>query len=125
MPIYTRYDKLIRDKMPDLYQRNDIQFEAVIMNQDEYKQALLDKLVEEAVELRDAPYLHEQEEEMADVLELIFATIKALNIDPERVNAWRKHKIATRGGFEGRFKLLWSIKPDGYKHAESFPPELK
>ncbi len=87
--------KLVRDKIPEIapnykYRRAD---------EREALKLLLDKVVEEALELRENPSI----EEIADVYEALLATAKWLGYSWNDVEEVAKKKRMERGGFEG----LW------------------
>jgi predicted house-cleaning noncanonical NTP pyrophosphatase (MazG superfamily) len=66
--------------------------------------ALLDKAVEEAVELRDAPPEH-RVEEIADILEVLDALQRQLGVAGETVRRVQQAKLEERGGFTEGFWL--------------------
>lgn len=93
------YNKLVRDKIPDILDEKGIPYEKRIASPEEYKEELIKKLGEESAE-----FLQDQSvEELADVLEVIEA-LKNLPeyTDVERV---RIEKREERGGFEDRIIL--------------------
>ena len=92
----TKYNKLVRDKIPDILDQKNIPYEKRIADDAEYKQELIRKLLEEASEFTETP----TKEELADVLEVI-ESLKELSeyTDVEDV---RVHKKEQRGGFENR-----------------------
>ena len=51
----TTYNKLIRDRIPEIIQADGKQYSVEEVGDQEYKQALLDKLLEEAEEVHQAP----------------------------------------------------------------------
>ena len=69
-----------------------------------YRAALLDKLVEEAEELRDAP-TEALLEEAADVYEVLLAIGVSQGWTSEQVARCAEEKRAERGGFAGRVWL--------------------
>jgi predicted house-cleaning noncanonical NTP pyrophosphatase (MazG superfamily) len=95
----TTYNKLVRDKIPQILDAKGVQYEKRIATTEEYKNELIKKLVEEAHEFAEAG----SPEELADVLEVI----RALQVLPEYVNIEdiRKQKFDERGGFEERIIL--------------------
>ena len=99
------YNKLVRDKIPDIIAREGRTCETEIMNDSDYKEALRDKIIEEGEEIRKAGDA-ELVTEIADLYEVIDALIVAYGLsksDIERVQAERR---VERGGFEGRVKLV-------------------
>lgn len=95
--------KLVRDRIPELiHARGDIAATRVLKGRD-YEMALLDKLVEEASELRDADP-DQRLEEAADVYEVLLAVADHLNVNLDDIARRAADKRAERGGFTQR---LW------------------
>ncbi len=95
-PLAKKFDKLIRDRIPEIIQERG---EIVITheaNQDEYKKALQAKLIEELEE-----YLHSEEpEELADMLEVIHSLTALQGTHREQLQFIQNQKREERGGFE-------------------------
>ena len=71
--------KLVRDRIPDVIRESGREPEVTHVKGEMLRQALKDKLVEEALELKDAENI---EEELADVLEVVDAIIDNYGIRP-------------------------------------------
>jgi len=96
------FNKLVRDKIPDVIKSNgDTPNYRVIEDDDEYLRALLQKDVEEGVELAENPSL----EELADKLEVLYAIAHQIGYTPEQVEQARVEKRNSRGGFDRRIYL--------------------
>lgn len=97
-----QYNKLVRGKIPEIIEAEGktAQWHRLDDDQD-FVTALLDKVVEEAQELRANPSL----EELADVQESLGAAIVALGLTPGQVAAAQAKKAAERGGFKDRIFL--------------------
>ena len=92
----TEYDKLVRDRIPEIVRENG---ETPITHEadgEEYARRLREKLVEEAEEYAEAG----DPAELADVLEVIDAVRALDGVDPERVRELREAKAAERGRFD-------------------------
>lgn len=97
-----KYGKLVRDKIPAIIEQSGGAPTFHVINDDAaYLQALCDKLIEEANEVHETPVL----EELADVLEVVFATGKALGYTSIQIEEARQQKADQRGGFEERIFL--------------------
>lgn len=97
------YGKLVRDKIPDeIKERGNTPVIHTAEDQ-EYFSALINKVKEEANELAVASYT--RKEEMADVLEVVYAIREYLNLDPEEIEQIRQTKRNKKGGFEKRIIL--------------------
>jgi predicted house-cleaning noncanonical NTP pyrophosphatase (MazG superfamily) len=77
------------------------------MSEEEYRQALREKLIEEAREASEAD-LHHLVFELADLYEVIDALMTSYGISQETVKAEQQRKRTERGGFDGRIQLLWT-----------------
>ncbi|MEK7068789.1 MAG: nucleoside triphosphate pyrophosphohydrolase [Patescibacteria group bacterium] len=93
------YNKLVRNKIPELLDSKGVVYEKRIASPEEYKQELIKKLQEEASEFSEAG----SPEELADVLEVIDALRKL----PEYQNVadLQQKKKKERGGFDDRIIL--------------------
>jgi predicted house-cleaning noncanonical NTP pyrophosphatase (MazG superfamily) len=107
----TTYNKLIRDRIPEIMQADGKHYELAVMTEEEYIQALRIKLVEEAEEAKQA-ISGDLIIELADIQEVIAALLEALEISPEQVEQVQTQRHAERGGFEKRLKLLWTEDED-------------
>lgn len=96
-----KYNKLVRDKIPEIIkQKGDVPITHIAGNE-EYWQKLKEKLQEEVNE-----FLKESsEEELADILEIIYAICDFKKIDKEKLESLRKKKAERRGGFKDRIIL--------------------
>lgn len=98
----TKFDKLVRDKIPEIIRANgETPHSRVIEDDEEYLEALLSKDVEESAELAQDRNLAE----LADKLEVLYAIAKVLGYTPEQVEEARLEKATKRGGFDGRIFL--------------------
>lgn len=96
------FNKLVRDKIPDMIRaQGEIPFTRVLETE-EYKKCLDKKLDEEIKEFRADHNL----EELADILEVIYALCKADGHTIEELHALRKKKHDARGGFDERIFLI-------------------
>jgi predicted house-cleaning noncanonical NTP pyrophosphatase (MazG superfamily) len=93
------YNKLVRDKIPEILDKKGIQYEKRTASVEEYKTKLIKKLEEEGKEFGEAG----DPEELADVIEVIEA-LKNLP-EYEGIEELRLKKQKERGGFEKRIIL--------------------
>ena len=101
------YNKLVRDQIPDIIRADGRDCGLEIMTQEEYRGALLEKLVEEAREASQAGR-EGLVTELADLYEVIDALIEAYDLDRETVLRTQQTRHAQRGGFSQRICLLWT-----------------
>lgn len=95
--------KLVRDLIPDLIQRSGRKPSIRVLDENDYVSALHDKLLEEAMELREAEG-PARLEEAADVYEVLRAIAATLRVDMSAIAHVAEAKRNERGGFERR---LW------------------
>lgn len=101
------YNKLVRDRIPEIIRKNGIDCKFVTLSQTEYRQALRQKLIEEA---REAAEANEQNLilELADLYEVIDAVMVSYGIERDLVIAEQVKRREERGGFEQKVMLLWT-----------------
>ncbi|MFT9497440.1 nucleoside triphosphate pyrophosphohydrolase [Anaerosolibacter sp.] len=95
------YNKLVRDKIPEIIQKDNKECEFYIASEDEYINQLYSKVVEELNEFKANPC----EEEMADILEVLSAIGKHYNFEEDSVQRIRYNKNQERGKFDKRIIL--------------------
>ncbi len=88
-----KYNKLIRDKIPEIIQANGREPIIHIANQQEYWQKLKEKLIEEFKEFE----ADESPEELADVLEVIDAIIEYKGFDFVEIKKIKEQKAQKHG----------------------------
>lgn len=98
----TIYNKLIRDKIPEIIKANGQEPVVSALSSDDYKIALLDKLIEEAQELKES---NGDIGERADVAEVLLAIDKVYAISEDEIQRVAKEKRKERGAFEQRLYL--------------------
>ena len=95
------YNKLVRDKIPEIIEASGKTCETEILSEEEYLKMLDKKLDEELAE-----YHKEQNiEELADLLEALYATAKARGYSIEELEQVRVEKQKARGGFDKKILL--------------------
>ncbi|HHT7180670.1 TPA: nucleoside triphosphate pyrophosphohydrolase [Bacillus cereus] len=103
MPIYN---KLVRDNILEIIKAEGLSYNARILKSDEILVEVKAKMIEEAHEFMEAVEKKEAIEELADILELIHASLGAYGVDFEELEAIRKAKKEKRGGFEKAIYLI-------------------
>lgn len=95
------YRKLVRDRIPEIIESSGKTCTTEILSDEAYLQMVDAKLDEELAE-----YHRDQNiEELADLLEVIYAAAKARGCRPEQLEAVRAEKAAKRGAFEEKIFL--------------------
>ena len=96
-----RYDKLVRDKVPEIIAADGARYKTHIAKGDEYRGKLRTKLLEEVREFLEEP----SAKELVDILEVI-NTIAELEFGGvDEVERIRKERVEKRGGFGKRIIL--------------------
>lgn len=96
--------KLVRDKIPAIIKTQGINSINHIASEEEYEDALMNKLREEVEEFIENPC----EEEIADILEVIYAILDQKKYDFDHIEKIRKKKAEERGKFKQ--KIIAFIK---------------
>lgn len=96
------YGKLVRDKIPEVIKSKGQTPHVRVLSGKEYKLALLDKLIEEATELKES---YDDINERADIAEALYALDEAFGFDAESVEAAARLKRQERGAFKERLYL--------------------
>ena len=96
-----QYNKLVRDKIPEIIEKSGNTCEIEILSNEEYLE-MLDKKIEE--ELQEY-YQDKNLEELADLLEVIFATAEARGYSIEELERVRQKKASERGAFRKKIML--------------------
>jgi predicted house-cleaning noncanonical NTP pyrophosphatase (MazG superfamily) len=99
--------KLVRDRIPEIIRQSGRECGVETMEEEEFRQGLRAKLVEEAQEAAAATGT-DLVTELADLYEVIDTLMAASGIDRETVLKEQKRRRLERGGFSRRIKLLWS-----------------
>ena len=90
------YNKLVRDKIPEAIRRSGKRYSFHIATEEEFLMRLKDKLREELQELYENPSI----EELADVLEVVYAIGRKLDLNiVESYGAMTK-----KGNAKGKFR---------------------
>jgi predicted house-cleaning noncanonical NTP pyrophosphatase (MazG superfamily) len=103
MPVYN---KLVRDKIPQIIEQAGKTFTTRILEDDEYLEELRKKAFEELEEYMNASDNETALEELADVLEIIHALAECHGATIERVEQIRAEKAEKRGGFKEKIFLV-------------------
>ncbi len=99
------YNKLVRDKIPELMEQNSEGPVFHTLSEEEYSHSLYEKLREECNELISAKSKQEKLEELADISEVINAIQELEGITTEEINEMALSKRLKKGGFEKRIFL--------------------
>lgn len=95
------YNKLVRDRIPEIIEKDGKRCVCKTLTQDQYIAMLDAKLNEELAEYQQSKTL----EELADLLEVMGAVVRARGYTWKQLTDIRKTKKEERGGFDQRILL--------------------
>lgn len=109
----NEYQKLIRNKIPQIINSNHQKCQVKELSNSEYKKALKHKLIEESEEVLTANK-NDLAEEIADIYEVIDTLIKVNKFDKKEIFKIQKEKQKLRGKFDKKCFLvsIESLKKD-------------
>jgi len=96
------YNKLVRDNIPQLIKESGRNCTSRILNEKEYYDALLDKIVEEIEEYR----ISGNEEELADIYEVLDCLVQLKEYEPMHIDYLQLIRREKRGSFKDRVLLI-------------------
>jgi predicted house-cleaning noncanonical NTP pyrophosphatase (MazG superfamily) len=103
--IYLKvYNKLVRDKIPQIIEGDKREAVYRFLSDEEYMEELDKKLSEEVREYQEDRSL----EEMADILEVLFAICEARGYSLDELETKRTEKSEERGGFKDKIFLKYT-----------------
>ncbi|MCM3711492.1 nucleoside triphosphate pyrophosphohydrolase [Sporosarcina luteola] len=103
MPIYN---KLVRDLIPGIIEKDSKTCVTYILDDSQYITEVNKKVHEELAEYEGAISSDDAVEELADLLELIYAAAKFHGVTVGELEAVRAEKAVERGSFEERIFLV-------------------
>lgn len=104
-----KYNKLVRDKIPDIIKSEGLDPDFVRLKKVEYKDSLIAKLKEEVDELYKSNSKKERVEELSDIQEVLTAIYKVFGIECSEVTKLAREKRKKKGSFEKQI-FLKSVK---------------
>ena len=102
-----KYNKLVRDRIPDIIEESGKTCVTEILSDEEYLRMVDAKLDEELAEYHKDQNI----EELADLMEVIYAAAVARGYTIEQLENARTKKIEKRGAFQKKI-LLVEVKED-------------
>lgn len=96
------YNKLVRDRIPAIVAASGKTCEVRTLEPAEYKSHLTRKLQEELAEFQESA----APEELADLVEVVYALVQASGMTHEQFEAMRLQERQERGGFDERLLLI-------------------
>lgn len=103
------HNKLVRDNIPKIIEVDNKICKVKTLSDEQYKYELKKKLCEESIEVLQADTTKQLTEEIADVMELVEALIKAYDISLDDVNSIKNKKLLKNGAFDNKVFLEYVI----------------
>ena len=100
-----KYDKLIRDKIPEVIEATGSKAVVEVLDDERYQKYLERKLGEELKAYLEAGSI----EELADLIEVVYALLESRGISLEEFERIRVAKVEKRGAFKKKL-LLREVK---------------
>ena len=101
------YNKAIRDKIPEIIQKDGHTCNIQTLSDEKFLVEIEKKLSEEVAEYQN----DKNPEELADILEVIYAIAQLKGISKEELEKIRIKKLQDRGGFEKNLFLIDTSEP--------------
>lgn len=117
-PATTRFfkNKLVRSKIVDLYKEQGVISQSYVIEDDnEFLDAITQKMIEELQEVFSSENTDELVGELADLEDALAVFKKFLKIDQKDIDAKRAAKLAEKGTYEGRVFLEYIDVPTSNK----------
>ena len=95
------YNKLVRDKIPDIIEADGKTCKVEVLSENDYLEMVDSKLDEELAEYHKDKSI----EELADLIEVIYAATEARGYSLDELEKIRQEKAAKRGAFQKRLLL--------------------
>ena len=103
----TKFNKAIRDKIPEIIQKDGHTCNIQTLSDEKFLVEIEKKLSEEVAEYQN----DKNPEELADILEVIYAIAQLKGISKEELEKIRIKKLQDRGGFEKNLFLIDTGEP--------------
>ncbi len=102
------YNKLCRDKIPEIIKSKGFDCHVRVVDHDEYKREIVRKVFEEASGVRNNSGHEDMVAELADLLITIDAVKKEFGVSDLEVSAAIQKSLEEKGAYDERLYLSWS-----------------
>ncbi len=106
------YNKLCRDKVPDIIASKGFECEVREVDHDEYKREIIRKVFEEASGVSNHSGREGLLKELADLMITVDAVKKEYGISNEELQTAVEQSLEEKGGYEHMYYLAWSSDTD-------------
>lgn len=115
------YNKLVRDKIPDIITKNNQEGEYYSYPVDDFENELILKLQEESGEYLES----KNPEELADILEIFLELLKFRKLTWGNIENIRLQKLEEKGGFSKRIFLVKVEKKNENNKCKDYESKYK
>ncbi|MBC3803140.1 hypothetical protein GH808_01605 [Acetobacterium fimetarium] len=98
----VEYNKLVRDKVPEIIRESGRACEYKILGQSEIRTALKDKLLEKAQVFMNSP----SEDELSDIYELLETIVEAFDYEPLHIDYLKIQNKENKGSYSEKVFLI-------------------
>jgi predicted house-cleaning noncanonical NTP pyrophosphatase (MazG superfamily) len=110
------YNKLCRDKVPEIIQAKGFECDVREVDHDEYKREIVRKIFEEASGVSNHSGRTSLIKELADLMVTVEAVKKEFGVTAEELDEAVEKSIEDKGGYEDRLYLSWSSDTEYSSH---------
>ncbi len=110
------YNKLCRDRVPEIINEKGFECEVREVSPDEYKREIIRKVFEEASGVSNHSGREEFLKELADLLITINAAKKAFEVTDAEVTEAMTKSLVDKGGYDKKLYLAWSSDTEYSSH---------
>jgi predicted house-cleaning noncanonical NTP pyrophosphatase (MazG superfamily) len=98
----VEYNKLVRDKIPEIIKNSGRSCEYKILGESEVKNALKEKLIEKADVFSKRP----SEDELSDIYELLSAIVETYEYEPLHIDYLKLQNKENKGSYSEKVYLI-------------------
>jgi len=110
------YNKLCRDKVPELIEAKGFECEVREVDHDEYRREIIRKVFEEASGVSNHSGRESLLKELADLVITLDAVTKEFGITDEELDEAVEKSIEEKGGYDDMLYLAWSSDTEYNSH---------
>ncbi len=102
------YNKLCRDKVPEIIRAKGFECEVREVDHDEYRREIIRKVFEEASGVSNHDGRGHLLKQLADLVITLDAVTEEFNISDEELDAAVQTSLEEKGGYEDKLYISWS-----------------
>jgi len=110
------YNKLCRDKVPEIIKNKGFECDIRVADHDEYKREIVRKVLEEATGVSNHSDHDRLLKELADLVITVDAVKKEFDISDDELSKYVEASIEKKGGYDARYYLSWSADTEYSSH---------